>query len=155
MSGVAFSVEGLPIPQGSKTVAKGGGKTWLRDANAIRLKPWRAKIAAAADTGESFDCPVVVFAVFYLPKPQRPRWLLPGVKPDVDKLARALLDGMKDGGLLAEDSRVVDLHAVKRYEHAGNPVGVRVLVMETEEVTPFRPDAVQRVADRINQKENQ
>lgn len=27
---IHFSVEGLPIPQGSKVVARGGGKTWLR-----------------------------------------------------------------------------------------------------------------------------
>lgn len=132
---ITISVEGLPVPQGSKTIAKGGGKAWLRDANAARLKPWRAKVAAAADTGESFDCPVVVFAVFYLPRPKKPRWWAPAVKVgDVDKLARALLDGLTDGGLLADDSRVVDLHSYKRYETEDNPVGVRVVVMEKKEI---------------------
>lgn len=128
---ITFSVTGLPVPQGSKTIAKGGGKTWLRDANAARLKPWRAKVAAAADLGVTFDCPVSVFAVFYLPRPQKPRWWAPAVKVgDVDKLARALLDGLTDGGLLADDSRVVDLHSYKRYETEDNPAGVRVAVME-------------------------
>lgn len=132
---ITFTVEGLPVPQGSKTIAKGGGKTWLRDANASKLKPWREMVAAAADLGVTFDCPVSVFAVFYLPRPVKPRWWAPAVKVgDVDKLARALLDGMTDGGLLADDSRVVDLHSYKRYETKQNPVGVRVAVMEKKEI---------------------
>ncbi|MGO3147119.1 MAG: RusA family crossover junction endodeoxyribonuclease [Leucobacter sp.] len=131
----AFSVDGLPVPQGSKTIAKAGKKVWLRDANATKLKPWRQKVAAAADLGVTFDGPLAVFAVFYLPKPQRPRWWAPAVKPDVDKLSRALLDGMTDGGLLADDARVTELFVMKRYESPSNPVGVRVLVMEDEEVS--------------------
>ena len=130
---IHFSVEGLPIPQGSKVVARGGGKTWLRDANASRLKPWRAKVAAAADIGRTFDCPVEVFAVFYLPRPKKPRWSQPAVKPDVDKLARALLDGATDGGLLHDDARVVRLTVGKEYATADNPVGVRVVVLEANE----------------------
>lgn len=132
---ITFTVEGLPVPQGSKTIAKGGGKTWLRDANASKLKPWRAKVAAAADLGVTFDCPVVVFAMFYLPRPKKPKWWAPaGRVGDVDKLARALLDGMTDGGLLADDARVVDLHSYKRYETKQNPAGVRVAVMEKKEI---------------------
>lgn len=145
-----FEVDGLPIPQGSKTIAKAGRKVWLRDANAAKLKPWRARVAAAADFGVTLDGPVLVAAVFYMPRPKKPRWWRPAVKPDVDKLARALMDGMTDGGLLADDARVTDLILMKRY---GEP-GVRVLAVEEQEHHPFRPDAVQRVADRINQKEN-
>ena len=125
---IHFSVEGLPIPQGSKVVARGGGKTWLRDANASKLKPWRAKVAAAADVGRTFDCPVEVFAVFYLPRPKKPRWWAPAVKPDIDKLMRALNDGMVDGGLVSDDSRIVDSRTYKRYASKSNPVGVRVVV---------------------------
>lgn len=130
---IQLRVDGLPVPQGSKVVARSGGKTWLRDANAARLKPWRARVAAAADVGHTFDCPVEVFAVFYLPRPQRPRWWSPAVKPDTDKLSRALLDGLTDGGLIVDDSRVVDLHAHKRYASKANPVGVRVVVVEATE----------------------
>lgn len=155
MSQVVFSVVGFPAPQGSKTIAKAGGKVWLRDANASVLKPWRAKVAAAADVGVTFDCPVLVFAVFYLPRPKMPRWWAPAVKPDTDKLARALLDGMQDGGLLAQDSRVVDLHVFKRYETARNPAGVRVLVMESEEKegSCFRPDRIDELAKRLENGE--
>lgn len=132
---IQLRVDGLPVPQGSKVIARGGGKTWLRDANAARLKPWRAKVAAAADVGHTFDCPVEVFAVFYLPRPQRLAWWAPaGRVGDIDKLVRALHDGIEDGGLLADDARVVDLHAYKRYASERNPVGVRVVVVEATEM---------------------
>lgn len=40
---------------------------------------------------------------------------LPSVMPDIDKLARAVLDGLTAGGVVTDDARVVDLHARKRY----------------------------------------
>ena len=127
---VTFSVEGVPMPQGSKSLIRRGGKAWMIDANSSRLKPWRQKVAEAADLGETFDCPVMVAAVFYMPRPKTVKRLLPSVKPDLDKLFRALGDGMKDGGLLSDDSRIVTQFIHKRYESRLNPVGVRVLVME-------------------------
>lgn len=129
---ITFRVDGIPIPQGSKTVAKAGSRVWLRDANAGKLKPWRARVAAAADLGVTFDVPVFVAAVFYLPRPKTVKRLLPSVKPDLDKLFRALGDGMTDGGLLTDDSLIVSSWVHKRYAGKANPVGVRVLVMEAE-----------------------
>lgn len=126
---VVFRVDGVPVQQGSKTIAKGGGKTWMRDANATRLKPWRRLVAEAADLGVTFDCPVKVVMRFEMPRPKKPKFGRPAVKPDCDKLARAVMDGMTDGGLLADDSRVVDLHVTEFY--AERP-GVDVTVMEVE-----------------------
>lgn len=131
---VTFTVEGIPVPQGSKTVAKAGSKVWLRDANAKKLKPWRALVAEAARaTGATFDCAVFVAAVFYMPKPKTVKRFLPSVKPDLDKLFRALGDGMTDGGLLVDDSRIVSKWVHKRYASGLNPVGVKVLVMEADD----------------------
>jgi Holliday junction resolvase RusA-like endonuclease len=127
---VSFFIEGIPVPQGSKTVSQARGKAWLRDANAARLKPWRHVIATHADLGVTFDCPVIVTLSFVLPRPQKPRWGVPAVKPDIDKLCRAILDGLQDGGLLAEDSRVVTLTATKRYPTPGDPTGVGIDVTE-------------------------
>jgi Holliday junction resolvase RusA-like endonuclease len=127
---VSFFIEGVPVPQGSKTVSQAKGRAWLRDANAARLKPWRHIIASHADLGVTFDCPVIVTLSFVLPRPQRPRWGVPAVKPDIDKLCRAILDGLQDGGLLAEDSRVVTLTATKRYPNPGDPTGVGIDVTE-------------------------
>jgi Holliday junction resolvase RusA-like endonuclease len=52
------------------------------------------------------------------------------VKPDIDKLTRAILDGLTDGGLLADDARVVELHITKRYPTPGDPTGVGIDVTE-------------------------
>lgn len=123
---VSFFIEGVPVPQGSKTVSQAKGRAWLRDANAARLKPWRHVIATHADLGVTFDCPVTVTLSFVLPRPKRPRWLVPAVKPDIDKLTRSTLDGLTDGGLLYDDSRVVELHVTKRYATPGDQPGVGI-----------------------------
>lgn len=130
-----FSVEGVPAPQGSKQIVRRGGKSWMIDANAKVLKPWRQKVAAASDIGVTFSGPVFVAAVFYLPRPKTVRRFFPSVKPDLDKLFRALGDGMTDGGLLADDALIVSQFIHKRYASERNPVGVRVLVMEAGEET--------------------
>lgn len=115
---VTFQVVGVPVSQGSKTGYVVGRRAVLVDANAKALKPWRAQIAKAADLGVTFDCPVYVGLRFFMPCPKRPKFSRPAVKPDIDKLARAVLDGLTDGGLLADDSRVVDLHVSEMYSES-------------------------------------
>lgn len=126
---VSFRVDGVPVAQGSKIIAKGGGRTWLRDANGAALKQWRLKVAQAADVGVTFDCPVSVHVVFHMPRPMRPKFERPAVKPDVDKLSRSVLDALTDGGLLVDDSRVVRLVAEKFYSETP---GVDVIVREVQ-----------------------
>jgi crossover junction endodeoxyribonuclease RusA len=48
--------------------------------------------------------------------------------PDADKLTRAVGDALKKAGVLIEDSRIVDLRAVKRLCEKGQEPGVRVRV---------------------------
>ena len=127
---VELFVPGVPVQQGSKTLAHGGGKTWMRDANAKRLKPWRAEVAKAADVGVTFDCPVEVRLRFLMPRPKRPRFSRPAVKPDIDKLTRSILDGLTSGGLISDDARVVKLVAEEYYDEYP---GVHVTVREMEE----------------------
>lgn len=125
---VIIFILGTPVPQGSKTAYVVGRRAVVTDQNRAKLKPWRAVVAAHADIGRTFDCPVEVTLTFHMPKPQRPRWTRPAVKPDIDKLARAVLDGLTDGGLIADDARVVDLH-VKEY-YATSTHGVELEVKE-------------------------
>lgn len=124
---VDFEVIGEPIPQGSKTVAGGGGKVWLRDSNAKKLKPWRDALAEGTDFGVTFDVPVRVTATFWLTRPKTVRRQYPGVKPDLDKLMRSLGDGMTAGGLISDDSIIVDQNLKKRYADGRKP-GVTVRV---------------------------
>lgn len=124
---VSFFVTGTPVPQGSKTAFVVGKRAIVTDQNRAKLKPWRETVAIAADQGRTFPGPVEVEMVFHVAKPQRPRWHVPAVKPDIDKLVRAVLDGLTDGGLVEDDARVVHLHAWKVYKL---PLGVRITVRE-------------------------
>lgn len=126
---VTFRVEGIPVPQGSKKGFVVGKRAVLVDDNKNSLKPWRAEIAKAADLGVRFEGAVAVSAVFYLPRPKSVKRDLPTVVPDLDKLMRALGDGMKDGGLLRDDSIICDENIKKRYADGCDP-GVTVTVRE-------------------------
>lgn len=130
---ITFRVDGVPIPQGSKKGFKVGKHVNIVDDNSTKLKPWRAEIAAVTDVGFTFVEPVLVAAVFYLPRPKTVRRFYPSVKPDLDKLMRALGDGMTDGGLIRDDSLIVSQWIHKRYADDKNPPGVRVLVTAAEE----------------------
>ena len=142
---VCFFVPGIPRPQGSKRYL-GPGK--MVESGSKRLAPWRADVRAAAERaigddgpGVLWDQPVKVQLTFRLPrpkahfgsgrnadkvKPSAPRW--PAGRPDLDKLARAVLDAIT-GVVIADDSTVVDLCLRKRYAHNGGPrFGVSVTV---------------------------
>jgi len=67
---------------------------------------------------------VVVTIVFKMPRPKghygarglrpsAPR--LPAVKPDLDKLVRAVLDGITEGGAIHDDAQVCAIAASKTY----------------------------------------
>lgn len=137
---VAFTVFGIPGPQGSKKaipqskIGPGGQRFYTGKVSMVesskKVKPWRAAVHEAA--AEAIPAPlpggVNVSITFYLPrpaghfgtgrnagtlKPSAP--LYPTVKPDVDKLIRATLDALTSAGAYADDARVVDLHTAKRY----------------------------------------
>lgn len=128
---VEFRVDGEPIPQGSKKGFVVGKRAVLVDDNKVKLKPWRAMVAKAADLGVTFASPVRVSATFYLTRPKTVKRKYPVVPPDLDKLMRALGDGMTDGGLLLDDSIIVDENIKKRYADGVDP-GVVVTVTEVE-----------------------
>ena len=72
------------------------------------------------------DAPVVVEAVFVFPRPKSVKRNYPTVAPDLDKLCRALGDGMTvDANVLVDDSRIVVWHASKVY---GERPGVSVKI---------------------------
>jgi len=125
-----FSAFGTPRPQGSKRYVGNG-----RFVEASDVKPWRKAIAEAVfrafvATGDerAFTQPVVVYATFFLPRPKSVKRLLPTVPPDLDKLCRALGDGMSvDSSALADDSLIVKWVAAKVYADS-REAGVRVAV---------------------------
>jgi Holliday junction resolvase RusA-like endonuclease len=129
---LSFTVAGTPIPQGSHRLINN------RVIPDKRLVAWRQLVTAEALTAaeqadwETHDGPVVLRLQFYLPAPQKPRWWLPAVKPDLDKLARSIGDALApkdpDQRVITDDSRIVELHAAKHYADDQNPPGVHVQI---------------------------
>lgn len=138
---VALRVYGVPMPQGSKTAFIRGGRAVLTDgrnaASRSSHAAWRQAVATAARDHLSaqpwcapFDEPCVVHVTFLLPRPKSipKKRRHPDRKPDLDKLNRSVLDALVDGGLLADDARVVELNARKAYAVDGEPTGCRVTI---------------------------
>ena len=119
MRSLAFQVFGDPVPQGSKRAFVVKNRAVVVDDNKATLRSWRSQIVDAARAelnGEAPDLGAVrVTLMFFLRQPKRPKAPVPITKPDVDKLARAILDGLTDAGVIRDDAQVTTLTARKRY----------------------------------------
>lgn len=123
---------GTPVPQGSKTGFVVGKRAVIVDANKDVLKPWRAKVTAHAisvfEGRETFTGAMFAELDFYMPRPPSVKRERPSVKPDVDKLQRAIFDALTDAGVWKDDSQVVSVHADEWYADHTTPPGVRIRV---------------------------
>lgn len=129
---IRLTVYGAAQPQGNKTGFARQGKVVMvegrRPEAREAFKSWREAVATEGRAWqrehgqELLDEPLGLTAVFYLPKPSSaPKWKLwARGRPDVDKLARAVLDALT-GVLWVDDSRVVSLHVQKPYAVDGPP----------------------------------
>ena len=126
-----YFVPGQPIPQGSKTAAVISGRAVMFDANK-KLKAWRQAVTEATNleltrlrwTGYEPGDALVVVLHFQLERPKTVKRLEPTVKPDLDKLVRAVLDGITDARAWNDDSQVIAVWATKSYGVPG--VEIRV-----------------------------
>lgn len=127
-----FAVAGDPKPQGSKRgfVTKHGRVALVEQAGRP-LKQWRDTVtaaAAAARIREKWPAytegPIGIELVFGLKKPLKPKYPVPAVRPDIDKLVRAVLDGLTDAHLWQDDGQVIELYARKTYSEQGLVVRV-------------------------------
>jgi crossover junction endodeoxyribonuclease RusA len=120
---VRIEVAGIPAPQGSKRHVGGGRMVEVSRA----VGPWREAVRAetqrVAGTGGPVRGPVRVVIVFRLPRPKTtPAYIRhPAKRPDLDKLVRAVLDGLVAGGAIADDSQVVMLAARKTFARSAPP----------------------------------
>lgn len=150
-----FFVEGEPRPQGSKTPVRRGDRVILIEgtgATPQKHKAWRANVTAVAkqvmaeEGVQELDCAVRVELRFKMPRPKSRHRLIRAVtvKPDIDKLTRAVLDGITSSKtvgtlLLRDDSRVVELYAEKYYHHKDSeePIGVEVSIFDISDRAKF------------------
>lgn len=130
---IVLKVRGTPVPQGSMTCVGAGMRTSkkgkqvaahnVQPSNKDDLNPWRNQIAAACRLARE-KYPTIVFVshdpvrvdltfTFARPKSVTRDW--PAVYPDIDKLARAVLDGLTAGEIWADDGQCVVLNVAKAY----------------------------------------
>ena len=123
-----FFIEGTPVAQGSKNAYVRGGRAVLVETSK-KLPAWRAAVEQAArGTGASYakGQPVTLDAEFVMPRTQamRNRKAPPMVqKPDVDKLLRAVGDGLTASGMIHDDSHIVEIRGWKRRAEPGEKTG--------------------------------
>jgi crossover junction endodeoxyribonuclease RusA len=118
-----FFVKGKPVPQGSMKFIRPGVMIHSRAAD---LAVWRADIARNAELSGfkpvSGSVKVEIDFIFIRPKSaNRP---FPTVAPDLDKLIRAVLDGLT-GVAYEDDSQVILIQATKTYgQNTGAWIGI-------------------------------
>lgn len=137
---LTFFIAGTPIPQGSKTAIRHGRRARLIEANK-KLKPWRTTLQtalAAQAAGRRIEGPFTIYLDFRFDPPQRPRYRdangagIHAVKPDVDKLTRAVLDSLTNANIIDDDARCITLTATKNYTTKLHPSpGVRIIIEPT------------------------
>ncbi len=147
---ISLFVAGEPVAQGSmRGFTRPGGKVGMTSSNERTLKPWRAVLSAALQDAvdEVLTGPVAVTLTFLLRRPKsvsvrkRP---YPHVRPDIDKLARAVLDAMT-GTMIADDSQVISLILSKHYAEEREQTGVGILCSEHDASTLLIGEAREHV----------
>ena len=122
---IAFA---MPGAQGSKKYVGHSKKTGraILVENSAKVKPWRESVVYAAVEvlekrgGQGLIGAIGCELIFTLPKPKSAkRDAVPAKAPDLDKLCRSTFDALTTAGVWEDDSRVVLLHAAKRYPNEG------------------------------------
>jgi Holliday junction resolvase RusA-like endonuclease len=123
-----FTVNGAPRPQPRPRFIKGHVVSTADKETRL----WRAKVVAVcAELPKLPDkTPLSVEMVFRMPTPKSNRTNLPHLfTPDVDNLAKLILDAMQDANMLPNDSAVSRLTVLKRWALPGD-AGVSVQVSD-------------------------
>jgi crossover junction endodeoxyribonuclease RusA len=131
ISGIStqFFVKGRPVPQGSLKFINGHAI----HVRAQDLALWRADIARTAEfVGiQKAKEAVEVHLTFTTNKPKSVSRKEPHIRPDLDKLIRAVLDGLT-GVAYDDDGQVTKITAIKEY---GTIEGVTIRVIDKEKLS--------------------
>jgi Holliday junction resolvase RusA-like endonuclease len=110
-------ISGKATPQGSKKAFVINNRAVLVDASGGN-KEWRKKVTDAVKAHEQYiryKGAVNVSLVFYMEKAKSNKTGFMMQKPDIDKLARSVLDALTDSEIIEDDSRVVHLTCSKTW----------------------------------------
>lgn len=130
ISGISaqFFVSGKPVPQGSLKFINGHAI----HVRAQDLALWRADIARVAKLShvQKAEEGVEIALTFITNKPKTSKRSEPYIRPDLDKLIRAVLDGLT-GVAYEDDGQVTKVIAQKQY---GNSEGVWIRITDNKKL---------------------
>lgn len=117
-------------------------RPWVQFYDTDRNEAWEEHVGTTVlaqlrgvrvDGDRDFTLPlrdkrVMMTLRFYMRKPiSYPKRVIHDVrKPDVDNLAKGVIDGLVKGGILEDDNCITDLVVCKRYADEFHPVGVEI-----------------------------
>jgi Holliday junction resolvase RusA-like endonuclease len=142
-------VAGEPRPQGSKKAFNRGAHIVLVEANKD-LPAWRDHMKKMfelkmMELDNRFDTAVSVSLTFWLTRPKTVTRQYATKTYDIDKLTRAVLDSLTQGGVIQDDSNVVDLTARKTYAD-NHEAGVLITL------APFDNDSITAGVSELERK---
>lgn len=139
MTGEPFSfslfIPGIPASKGSYRPITGRSRTTGKPVTRLipmdkKERPWRDHVRDTILSHEHPTIPhdsyVTVETTFYLPRPKTippHKRKHPTVKPDIDKLQRALYDAITETHIWHDDCQITDVISHKRYAD-DTPTGV-------------------------------
>jgi len=136
-----FFVMGLPKPQARPRAFKRGNHAAVYSP----VTEWRNDVKYAAAQQEPIKGAVKVQIHYYFHRPKSdygtgrnsdkiknsaPQQMIK--RPDLDNLNKAVLDALQDGGILADDSAVVQLESMKRYVGRDNKQGATIVILSID-----------------------
>ena len=124
-------IPGKAAPQGSKKAFVINGRAILVDASGGN-KAWRKLVTETIKSHKEYirlPGAVNVSLSFYMEKAKTNKKPFMIQAPDVDKLARSVLDGITDSDIIEDDSRVIYLAASKQWAENGSP-GVLITIWQ-------------------------
>lgn len=135
---VEMVVHGIPAPQGSKRHVGRG----IMVESSKKVGPWRDAVRTECQRVVEYPTTgaVSLELEFLFSRPRGhygtgknsgrlkewAQYAPHTVRPDLDKLIRSTADGLRDGGMYADDSQVVEVSAMKRYVREDEATGVRI-----------------------------
>ena len=130
MTSFSIWISGKATPQGSKKAFVINNRAILVDASGGN-KEWRKKVTDTVKAHEQYiryKGAVNVKLAFYMEKAKSNKTGFMMQKPDIDKLARSVLDALTDSEIIEDDSRVVHLTCSKKW--ADEQPGVLITISQ-------------------------
>lgn len=134
-----FFVSCKPIGQARPRVVSKGGRTWAfspkNDFRKDITNIAKRYVSNFAINGLKMPLEIGLSlnAIFYMPRPKSTsktqKWHTK--KPDLDNLAKAVLDGLTDAGIWLDDSQISQMSILKKY--SDDIIGVHIIITDLED----------------------